>query len=648
MIKWLFVIGFIYSGLVANAQILVKEPSKDLGDIYENKGKVIAVFDLQNPYKDDTIQIYDVKTSCGCTAILSQDTLIYPGKTTELKFSYDPSGRTGLFTKSIEVLSRVGVYDQHRLLLKITGNVVGEHSQVKEVNAELKEYLVAPINYYAITPYDTSYLDFNFFISFVNDLSYEIDFFQFTNIGIEVGVNNYDNLEQLEYLTKFTQQKIMREFTMRGYDPNTVFFDYPVFVERDLPDWATASIKVYSSNFGSDLLTTSKIEITDDKVVEDESLVLNYERYSRPEPKEVIAKIDFDKLEGKLFLNGRLDLKGVVMIPKRAGGKEVKKLSEGIEKLVFKEIKKSSGVSKNEVSISIDSIIRHPNDKYKFVMWDKSDEESQQSFTYEVKSDNIIPPLLPTYYQSTLLSTDIDTTSQSFKHFWKNIILNHKSGKPIKLLIESSKSNIPRQGYTDMLALARDNGNAYKAFLQEKFKKETGRDIDIKVEAYVHGPEYDWFNKRHADYSQYEYLNIIPLVHQKGEENPYSSKPYMVNFDYFFNGIDTSTFVFKKFANYVAAEIEQKGFIHLIIESSISKIQIDRKKTNIFLAYERSLESQNRLRDFMRKKLIDPNRIIFTEERYLKQGPDYDGTIPVVKYRKFHYVKIIPEKYLTQ
>ena len=101
-------------------------------------------------------------------------------------------------------------------------------------------------------------------------------------------------------------------------------------------------------------------------------------------------------------------------------------------------------------------------------------------------------------------------------------------------------------------------------------------------------------------------------------------------------------------ANYIAEEVEQNGFIRLIMESSISQIPIEKKKTNVFLAYERALESQNRIKAFMKKRLVDPNRIIFSEERFLVQGPKYDGRIPIIKYRKFQYLKVIPEKHLTQ
>ena len=646
--RFTFFFIWIFLPFVSGAQILVDNPSKDLGDIYENRGKVTAKFVLKNPYKEDTIRIHDIKTSCGCTVILSQDTLILPQGSTELTFSYDPKGRSGLFSKSIEVISRIGIYDQHRLFLKISGNVVAENSLIREVNAELIEYLVAPINYYAITPYDTSYLDFNFFISFVNDLSYEIDFFQFTTLGFEIGVDDYEDIVQLEFLIKYTQRKIMREFRLRGYNPATIYFEEPIFVEQNLPDWAKASIKVYSTNFGSDLIDNSVIRITDDDLVDNKKLMLNYERFARPSMDEILQEVNFDGLEGKLFLNASLDLKGVIMAPKRMSHNDRIKMARELETEIFKHLKKSSGINKKVVSIQIDSLMTHPNEKFKFLLWDKHDVEVQQTFTYEIKPDYITAPLLPTYKQSTLLSTVLDENSENFRYFWKNLILNHKSGKKIKLLIESSKSRIPRNGETDLLLLARKDGIKIKEFLEKKFNEETGRELEVLVEAFVHGPEYNWYNKQHTDYAQYEYFNIIPLVHHNNEVNRFSSNPYMVNFDYFFNGIDTSTWVFSKFANYIADEVEQFGYVHLIMESSISQIPIERKKTNVYLAYERALESQFRIKDYMKKRLVDPNRIIFSEERFLVQGPKYDGTVPIIKFRKFQYLKVIPEKHLTQ
>jgi hypothetical protein len=68
---------------------------------------------------------------------------------------------------------------------------------------------------------------------------------------------------------------------------------------------------------------------------------------------------------------------------------------------------------------------------------------------------------------------------------------------------------------------------------------------------------------------------------------------------------------------------------------------------NDYLVYARAQESEKRLRQYLKKKLVDDNRIIFTEERYLIQGPIYDGSIPILQFRKFQYIKIVPQKFLT-
>jgi hypothetical protein len=311
-------------------------------------------------------------------------------------------------------------------------------------------------------------------------------------------------------------------------------------------------------------------------------------------------------------------------------------------------MKKSSGVSNKNVQVHFDSLAYHPDEKYRFMMWHKGDEEAQQTFTYEVKPENIKPPFLPSYRQSTLLSTKINEASVEFEHFWRNILLNQKAGHEVELLIESSKSSIPRNGEDDLYSLALKNGNDIKNFLQKKFLDETGRSLKIKVDAYVGGPAYNWKLKNNVDYSKYEYVSIIPLVHHQKGQNRQIIKPYMVNFDYFFNGIDTSSWAFSRFAAYLKEEVEQNGYVKLILESSISQIPIDSELSNDYLVYQRALESQERIKAYLETRLIDPNRVLFSEERFLVQGPKYDKKIPIVKYRDFQYLKIVPEKFIKQ
>lgn len=642
-----FVFIFLIPQLISG-QIMVSEPSKNLGDIFENQGRVTTFFSLTNPYQKDTIHILNIETSCGCTVILTQDTLIMPGSTLEIEVSYDPKGRPGLFVKSIAVVSLTGKSVVSTLYLNITGNVISETVRVNPVESELLDYKVVPIHFYPITAFDTSYLDFSYITSFVNDLTYEIDFYQFTTIGFEVAVSDKKYIEDIENLLNFSRRKLIREFQSRGFFATTIFFDEPIFIVDEIPVWSTARIKVYSSNFNTDLTEESVITVSSDDFVENIDLALDYQRFSMPEYDEIISEVNFEMLEGKLFMNSSLNLRGIILTPPGVSNEERIVIQEKLSKEIFKELKKLTGISKENVTVDFDSIGVHPENKYRFVLWDKDDEQDQQIFRFEVKKDSIVPPLLPTYKQSLLTRTTVDTNNTDFKRFWRNLILNSKAGHDIQLVLESSVSQIPRNEGDDNLVIARNRAIEISDALQEMFKRQTGDEISFILRPVVHGPEYVTGLKKLVDFAQYEYFNLIPTTHSDGNIKELNPQPYQVNFDYYFNGVDTSSWLFDKFANYVAAAVEQDGYVEIRMESSISKVPVEYDLPNEYLVYSRAHESEKRLRLYLKKKLIDDNRIIFTEQRYLIQGPVYDGTIPILQFRKFQYIKIVPQKYLTQ
>lgn len=634
------------SGLFA--QIMVAEPAKELGDVFENRGKVTTYFTLSNPYSKDTIHIVNIETSCGCTAILTQDTLIMPQSSLDLEVSYDPQGRLGLFVKSIAVETITGKSVRSTLYLKISGNVITETALIDPVHSELIEYKVAPIYYYPVTVFDTSYLDFSYFIPFVNDLTYEIDFYQFTTIGFEVAVADKKYIEDLEYLLAFSRNKIVREFKRRGFNPNTVFFDEPVFKEDDLPAWATARVKVYSVNFNTDFDEESSVIISGKDFVDQVNMVLDYQRFSMPDYEEILDETNFEMLEGKLFTNSRLELKGIILTPASLNQNDRLKIAEKLSKQIFKKLKKTTGISKENVTVKFDSLGVHPENKFRFMLWDKDDEQDQQKFRYEIKEDELVPPLLPTYRQSMFAINMLDTGNSEFKRFWKNMVLNYKGGHKIRMVIESSVSKIPREVEDDNLVLARKRASEIAEFLNALFYAETGGEIEFILKPVVHGPEYTAVLKKLVDFTQFEYVTLIPTTHSNGNDKELNPQPYQVNFDYYFNGVDTATWLFEKFATYLAAAVEQDGFVEIRLESSISRVPVEHDLPNEYLVYARAQESEKRLRLFMKRKLIDDNRIIFTEQRYLIQGPEYDGSIPIIQFRKFQYIKLVPQKYLTQ
>ena len=641
-------IGLVLLSNLVFGQIRVDQPVQDLGDIFENSGKVTVKFRLENPYLEDTIRIVDITTSCGCTAVLTQDTLIPPRSSISLDVSYDPSGRLGLFVKSVELTTITGRDERNKLFLKIAGNVVAENYTVRNVDRELVSYKVAPIYFYPITAFDTSYLDFGYIGSFINDLTYEIDFYQFTTLGIEVEVAEHADIEKLEFLLNFSRKKVLREFQRRGFPASSVFFDEPVFKKAtDLPAWASGSIRLYSVNFDAEELEESLIHVSSTESIRQTKMLLDYQRFSLPEIEEIVKEVNLESIEGKLFLNGSLDLRGTILMPWKKSDKLREKTAKKLRKAIQKQIRETTGATKKEVNISFDSLGIHPDDKFRFILWDQADLEETETIRYEVKPDDITPPLLPTYHQAYQEPVQLDTQSAAFKHFWENCLLNQQAGHTIRILIESSVSTKRKNLDKTNAEFALERGNYIKNTLEDMFFSKTGDSLQVEVRHVVRGPEFELSKRESAfDYEQFDYFTIIPLVHHNPEFKVEKTSPYMVNFDYFFKGIDVGAWGFQRFANYIAATIEKEGFIELRIESSISRIPIDPKKSNLFLAYSRLLESQKRLKRALSKRLVDPNRIIFTDELVLEQGPNYDGTIPVLKYRKFHYVRIVPEKLL--
>ncbi len=146
------------------------------------------------------------------------------------------------------------------------------------------------------------------------------------------------------------------------------------------------------------------------------------------------------------------------------------------------------------------------------------------------------------------------------------------------------------------------------------------------------------------------FIKSIEITTRTGsvEENIIASTPqtYMVNFDYFINGIYTGARGFQRFAPALALMVLKDRYVELRIESGISKIPIEKNQSNLFVAYKRLLVSQNRLKKALEEKLIDPNRILFVDEEVVEQGPVYDGSVPIINYRKYNYLRILPEKLL--
>lgn len=636
------------------SQIRITNPVYEFGDIFEENGLVSAEYELENPYSQDTIFINSILTTCGCMVVETKDSIIFPRTKMVLKIAYDPIGRVGLFYKTIQINTVTSGRGSNKLYLKLGGNVIPKN-KIADKNAQLINYEVAPLYFYPVTEYDTSFLDFNFIKDFVNTLTYEIDFYQFSKVRFEVSLNDMSKMKEFDYLLRFVKYKLLRELKSRGYPASSLFFSTTRFnIEHKIPKWASAEIKVLSVAFNNDDLNESTIKMTNPLKLNESILLLNENSETPNNAKALIQKVDFRGLSNKLIRDSVLSLLINCKVPESFSEKKQEKMISTFKKILYKELEALVGIDRGELIIEVDSNCTHPSNKHKFMMWEKPKSDAQSVIKYQPKEEKIISPLLPTYkYQFLNFDGNIDESSPQFQQFWNTLLSYSESSKNIKLMIESSTSHYPKGDNSDAIYTARQRANLVKAHIIDKYYLETGKTIEIEVLNVVLGPKWDE-RKKHlnfskSEYLQYEYVNLIPIftIDRKLNLKPVSTLPYMVNYEYYFKAVDTTSFVFKKFTKFLIYEIQKNGYVKITTESSNSKIPFEKNKSNEYIAYEHLNESKKLLDDYLKKHLIDPNRLIIDKENIIVQGIPYAKETPIIRYKKYHYIRFIPALYLT-
>jgi hypothetical protein len=97
----------------------------NFGTINEGEKKEFD-FILTNNGKSDLI-IRKVKASCGCTAVTPSETVIKPGKSTNVKTIFDSTGKPGKQNRTITVITNDP--DNSTITLRVTGDVVKKAEQ---------------------------------------------------------------------------------------------------------------------------------------------------------------------------------------------------------------------------------------------------------------------------------------------------------------------------------------------------------------------------------------------------------------------------------------------------------------------------------------------------------------------------------------
>lgn len=109
----------------AGADIRWIEKDHDFGLMKEQAGPVTATSRFVNT-GPDTVSVFSVRPSCGCTSADFSEEPVAPGDTAVISYTYDPYMRPGKFDKSV----KVRMADGQRFSIRITGNVLGTPESV--------------------------------------------------------------------------------------------------------------------------------------------------------------------------------------------------------------------------------------------------------------------------------------------------------------------------------------------------------------------------------------------------------------------------------------------------------------------------------------------------------------------------------------
>lgn len=104
---FIFIAILLATGMTSaqkKAVIAAETVTHDFGEIKEASGPVTHTFVISNQ-GDMPLVITRVIASCGCTTPEWTKEPIAPGKTGDIKITFDPAGRPGPFAKTISVYS---------------------------------------------------------------------------------------------------------------------------------------------------------------------------------------------------------------------------------------------------------------------------------------------------------------------------------------------------------------------------------------------------------------------------------------------------------------------------------------------------------------------------------------------------------------
>lgn len=651
-------IAFIICISFSNAQLVPDKSIHDFQLIFEEDSVVSHDFTLRNTGQHP-VRITSITPSCGCTVAELSETLLKPGQTSILKASYDPANRPGNFIKSIQIqyLYKNSLQETFIVLKGFTKNKAKEFQE----HFVLDSLFVLPYDQNIAYP-DNWVFDQAKLNLFVNDLSYVIDYKQVANAEIRI----FTSIEKSKFTKEITRLKkqMYKLLDNRNYPSYRLTFADEVFIDSILPNNDIAYLQIRIPEYYKKGVKETLIY---------ESNPNQVERTEKKNALPIIAYFPFDKKHPELKSHQEEFIKQVRRSalgqnPIILGGIQYAN-SKTKEKKLLKEVKKlkkeiiKQGITEEKfLKDTILHVDESGEDKIcQFVPYLYEEDPpgptdlklfDEEFFTFEEENTGQISNSsqnLPAHFQQIRdYVQDLDTNNKYFISMMETVISQIKDGHPIEFNIESSASKAP----TDKLKasndwVARMRSEEAKKRITAYLKDRGIRESDIKFGRTINlvsGPEYDLQHYLIQYYYYFQYIKVIPSVIRENYKSSFIS-PYKVNFSGNDLELSTESAIFQKFMDKLANEIRNKGYVRLIIESSSSKVPVRKMGKNVHLSYHRAQEAKNQVYNEMKKRGINPTKIIFVEELILVQGPEFNRSSDKTtdkKYEPFQYVKIVP------
>lgn len=673
----------------------------DFGYIKESEGKVLHSFYFTNNEKE-ALEIKEVAASCGCMLPRASGKILGPGEKGFVQVEYDPEGRPGKFIKSLEITFISPSKGEQKFFMNIKGVVI-EKEILPAYTEEWKSTFlqIKPFSAAVVSGSDFRFMNDAKLQNFVNDLTYEIDRSGFATVKLELLMPGPEHsLEMSEALFLPVKKFIITELNRRNYSSNQVgFSDHPFVKYYKVPLTALAIIKISSFDHNNDSIPESGFfQIKDDpsaafllkekqNAKRDSIAAQAWKKrvyvYQGKSTKINISDPDFESFMEPVIR--QVLVSGYAQIAIRVESFVAEKNKEKEWNILQKEITalqkqvlefcEESGISPRKIGFSIPNVtvqstteniqrkvtlmqlqqlsVEDQFDPFELLL-SRNDTVRRRNPIGE-KGMRFRPPLqdLPTFQEYLGFGKSmVDTGKIEFK-LWLRVMREELAkGKNIRFLIESSASNSPTFDKYDNHFVARRRARELQTMLSAVFISENIPAHKIRFDesiALVQGPKYDSRSFGISLYDRFQYLKVIPiydtLIDTKSE-----LFPYQVNFNYNYFELPVRSEIFQVFVNRMIPEIDKKGYIRIIIESSSSRIPSENYSNNNSLSFFRAENAKNKLRDEVRKRGYDPKRVIIVEERTLVQGPPFKAgdNASGMMFERFQYIKIIPESLIRK